>query len=430
MGVPEPGDALPPGRRAAVSAARSGGTEAAGATRPAPFPLARGPAGPGPVRSVYVHAPFCARRCPYCDFAVTVDGAPPVGRWLRALAAEREALEAEGRFPVADRLDTLYVGGGTPSVLGPGAMEGLADVIGAGRLASPDLEWTAEANPESLTADVARAWRRAGVTRLSVGVQSFHAPALRWLGRLHGPEDARRTVEEARRAGFDDLSVDLIFGLPERLDRSWSRDLDEALRLDVPHVSLYGLSVESATALGRAVARGREEEVDEERFRAEFLEAARRLTGEGYVHYEVTSFARPGHGSRHNQVYWTGAPYLGLGSSAHSYRHPLRRWNIRDWAEYEQEVDRGRVPVVEEEILDEADHRLERVWLALRTRRGLDRSGLPPEAERRVREWIRAGWAADDPGAIRLTPEGWLLLDRLSVELDARLDAFPQTSGS
>ncbi len=404
-----------------MSAGGSGRAGAAGGTRPAPFPRAEAPGEAPPARSIYVHAPFCARRCPYCDFAVTVDGAPPVRAWLRALAAEREALAAEGRFPVADRLDTLYVGGGTPSVLGPGAMEGLADVVGAERLASPDLEWTAEANPESLTGDVARAWRHAGVTRLSLGVQSFHAPALRWLGRLHGPERAREAVQEARRAGFDDLSVDLIFGLPERLGRSWSRDLEEVLRLDVPHVSLYGLSVESATALGRAVAEGREEEVDEEIFRAEFLEAARRLTDEGYVHYEVTSFARSGYASRHNEAYWSGAPYLGLGSSAHSYRHPLRRWNIRDWAEYEQEVDRGRVPVAEEEILDEADHRLERVWLALRTRRGLDRTGLPPGAEGQVREWIRAGWAVDDPGAIRLTPEGWLLLDRLSVELDARL---------
>lgn len=391
------------------------------ADAPAPFPLPGEGTRPGPVRSVYVHAPFCARRCVYCDFAVTVDRAPRTEAWLGAVSAELEILSEEGRFPLADRLDTLYVGGGTPSMLGPRAMAGLAGVIGRERLADPGLEWTAEANPESLTADVARSWRDAGVTRLSLGVQSFHPPALRWMGRLHGPDGARRAVGVARDAGFDDLSVDLIFGLPARLERSWSRDLEEALRLDVPHVSLYGLSVEPATALGRAVAEGREEGVDEERYREEFLEAARRLTAEGYVHYEVSNFARPGFASRHNQAYWSGDPYLGLGSSAHSYGHPLRRWNIRDWADYHEAVGRGRIPVAEEEILDGEDHRLERVWLALRTRRGLDRGALPPRAEELVREWIGAGWAAPDPGAVRLTPEGWLLLDRLSVELDARL---------
>ena len=379
------------------------------------------PPAPRAIRSVYVHAPFCARRCFYCDFAVKVASADR-DAWLSALTAEVRALEREGVFLLDDTLDTLYVGGGTPSLLGATAMEGLLAVIGEERLRHSDLEWTVEANPESFTRDVAIGWRRAGVNRISLGIQSFHAPSLKWMGRLHGAEGARSAVRIGRAAGFTNLSVDLIFGLPDHLERDWERDLDYTLSLDPDHVSLYGLSVEPATRLGRAVAERRETLPSEGRYEQEYLLAVDRLAEAGYEVYEVSNFARPGFASRHNSVYWSGEPYLGLGNGAHSYRHPVRRWNLRDWDAYRAGAQGSGLPVDDEEELDMGKVRLERIWLGLRTRRGISLQDLPASARDRARYWEENALAVAEGNVVRLTPRGWLVMDRLTVELDADLE--------
>ena len=298
-------------------------------------------------------------------------------------------------------------------------MHGLRDLLGQGRLGSEELEWTAEANPESLTDEVAAGWLEAGVNRVSIGVQTFYEPALRWMGRLHGVAGAVASVSRARAAGFENLSVDLIFGLPKHLGRPWEDDLKRAVDLDVPHVSLYGLSVESSTPLGQAVGEGREAVADEEQYRDEYLLAAEILVGAGFEHYEVSNFARPGRASRHNRAYWDGTSYLGLGNGAHSFHHPLRRWNVRDWDDYHAASCMGGSPVEEEETLDASATRLERAWLGLRTDRGVAERGLGEKARSVVAAWLREGWAVAEDGRIRLTASGWLLLDRLSVELDS-----------
>lgn len=375
------------------------------------------PPSPGAIRSVYVHAPFCTRRCFYCDFAVKVASAD-CDAWLDALRAEVCALEREGAFVLDDALDTLYVGGGTPSLLGAQAMEGLRTVIGEERLGRSELEWTAEANPESLTQEVARGWRSAGVNRISLGVQSFHAPSLRWMGRLHGADGARSAVQIARAEGFANLSVDLIFGLPAHLERDWARDLDEALSLEPEHFSLYGLTAESATPLGRAVSEGRENLPSEDRYEQEYLLAVERLAEAGYEAYEVSNFARPGFVSRHNSVYWSGKPYLGLGNGAHSYRHPVRRWNTRDWDAYQAGTEGPGPPVDDEEELDAGKVRLERLWLGLRTRRGISLRDLPFAARERAARWEKSALAKAEGNVVRLTPKGWLVMDRLTVEME------------
>ncbi|GMR13834.1 MAG: hypothetical protein BMS9Abin29_2055 [Gemmatimonadota bacterium] len=386
-----------------------------------PFALDAQPPPASPIRSVYVHAPFCARRCDYCDYAVTVARRGDVVAWLAALAGEVAALADEGVFVLDCVLDSLYVGGGTPSLLGPEAMAGLGALLGSDRLEQADLEWTAEANPESFTPEVAQAWREAGVNRISLGLQSFHEPALAWMGRLHRPTAGVAAVEIVRRAGFENYSVDLMFGLPERLERPWRDDLDAVLRMEPPHISLYGLSVEATTPLGRSVAEGKETPASESCCAEEYLEAAERLADAGYEHYEVSNFARPGFQALHNSVYWMGLPYLGLGNGSHSYLHPLRRWNVRDWAEYVRLTRDGRLPMDDEEVLEPASVRLERVWLALRTRRGFSHESLPIEARDLVRRWVAADLAKCDSGICRLTPLGWLSMDRLTVDLDGLL---------
>lgn len=380
---------------------------------------------PGPIRSVYVHAPFCARRCPYCDFAVTVNRKGDGEGWLRAIGRELGLVEAEGRFPLAETLETLFVGGGTPSLLGPGAMGGLAGLLGAQRLEDPALEWTAEANPESFSREVASSWARAGVNRISLGAQSFHEGVLHWMGRLHGPEEVRQAVERARGTGITNLSIDLIFGLPDELHRDWREDLDRALAMEVPHLSLYGLTVEKGTPLARWVKEERVTPASEDRYRDEYLEASRSLAEAGFRHYEVSNFALPGFEARHNRAYWDLVPYLGLGNSAHSFRFPIRRWNVRDWRAYTEILRQGTVPLESEESLTAAQARLERVWLGLRTDRGI---GLPPEGSASgalVESWEKMGYATTGGERVRLTPEGWLILDRLAVELDSLLGTDP-----
>lgn len=372
----------------------------------------------GATSSVYVHAPFCARRCFYCDFAVAVDRESRHDAWLNAISAEWHQIRREDLFSFQEPLRTLYVGGGTPSLLGTRAMDGLASVIGRRLLSHPDREWTAEANPESFTPAIARAWRAAGVNRVSLGVQSFHEPSLRWMGRLHGSAGAAEAVRNARRAGFGNVSADLIFGLPGHLARDWGDDLERVLDLGVEHMSLYGLTVEPRTPLGRAVAGGRERVASECRYRDEYLEAVERLTGAGYLHYEVSSFAIPGRESRHNEVYWSGRSYLGLGNGAHSFRKPLRRWNLRDWKEYSTSVMKGDSAIAGHEVLDRAAQRLERIWLGLRARRGVSLASIPARATAVTERWMRRDWARAEAGRLRLTVEGWLLLDALAIELD------------
>lgn len=379
--------------------------------------------GPTPVESVYVHAPFCARRCGYCDFAVTVRATGDTDAWLAAIRAELGLLDAEGLCELAPTLATLYVGGGTPSLLGADAMDGLASAIGADRLRAPELEWTAEANPESFTEAIAAGWRRAGVNRLSLGAQSFDDRVLRWMGRLHGADGPARAVRAARDVGLASISVDLIFALPEGVERDWRADLEHVLRLDVPHVSLYGLTIEAGTPLGRRAEEGRVHAASDERYRDEYLLAVELLTGAGYEHYEVSNFARPGHRSRHNTVYWAGDPYLGLGNGAHSYAPPVRRWNVRSWESYREAVAGGRLPEAErEEPVGEALE-LERIWLGLRADDGVSVPSERTRGRALVEGWKHRGWARLDGSRVRLTAEGWLLLDELAVSLQEALAA-------
>ena len=383
------------------------------------------------ITNVYVHAPFCERRCCYCDFAVEVDRNPAGSRWLATIGAELDTLRASGEAPLAPSLQTLYVGGGTPSLLESRFIAGLAGVIGPHRLANPALEWTVEANPESFSEGVAGVWAAGGVNRISFGVQSFDPGALRWMGRLHSAGDARVAVERARAAGVVNLSVDLIFGLPDNVPRSWEEDVTRALDLEVPHISLYGLTVEKGTPLHRAVGQGRARMPANERYREEYLYAAETLTQAGYRHYEVSNFALPGFVSRHNRACWEGAPYLGLGNGAHSYHGGRRWWNERDWAVYTEGIMRSGRARAGDEVPSAEQSRLEALWLALRTADGLKEEQLGTVARPVLRRWEAAGRAFRSTGRTRLTPRGWLLLDELTVELESALgDPGKRSSGS
>jgi oxygen-independent coproporphyrinogen-3 oxidase len=368
-------------------------------------------------RSLYVHVPFCTRRCSYCDFAVQATREAPTADWLDAVAGEMRLLADERGWGSPLRLDTVYLGGGTPSLLGPDAMAALRERLHPWAQWDDGAEWTCEANPESFTPEVARGWRAAGVNRISLGAQTFHEPTLRWMGRLHGPDGPPRAFAAAREAGIENVSVDLIFGVPERLGRDWGTDLVQALLLEPEHVSLYGLTAEKAAPLGRWVNEGRETLADEDRYADEYLLAHTTLTGVGFEHYEVSNFGLPGRRSRHNFVYWTGEPYAALGPGAHAFYPPLRRWNVRGWDEYRDRVAAGRLPADGEETVDEDTGGLERAWLLLRTDQGWPMEDAGEAVRRLASTWVEQKWAAERDGRLRLTAEGWLLLDTLAVQM-------------
>ncbi|CAA9322975.1 MAG: Hypothetical radical SAM family enzyme, NOT coproporphyrinogen III oxidase, oxygen-independent, partial [uncultured Gemmatimonadetes bacterium] len=344
-------------------------------------------------RSLYVHVPFCTRRCSYCDFAVQAMRDPPVNAWLDAIAGEVRMLADERGWGTPLRLDTVYVGGGTPSLLGPDAMAALRDRLRPWAEWDDAAEWTCEANPESFTPEVARGWQAAGVNRISLGAQTFHEPTLRWMGRLHGVDGPARAFDAARAAGFGNVSVDLIFGVPARLGRDWGDDLVRALLLEPEHVSLYGLTAEAAAPLGRWVGEGRETLADEDRYADEYLLAHHTLTGAGFEHYEVSNFGRPGLRSRHNFVYWTGEPYAALGPGSHAFYPPLRRWNVRGWDDYRASIAAGRLPTDDEETVDDETRALEAAWLGLRTDTGYPLADACDAEHRLAAAWRARGLA-------------------------------------
>jgi oxygen-independent coproporphyrinogen-3 oxidase len=279
----------------------------------------------------------------------------------------------------------------------------------------------------------------AGVNRVSLGVQSFDPQVLEWMHRGHGPDRPVEAVRILKAAGVQEISADLIFSVPETLNRSWTEDLDRVLELDTDHLSLYGLTVEPQTPLGRWTARGEVAESPEERYEAEFLEAHERLGAAGFEHYEVSNYAKAGRRARHNSAYWTAAPYLGLGPSAHGFDGSTRRWNASAYADWLRRVQAGEDPIEGQELVRIGDQvsgttsadevraggrsdaalasdsaAAERVYLGLRTTDGLElRDG---ELER-VEPWVKAGWATLDGRRLRLTPRGWLRLDALVMQL-------------
>ncbi|HEX6575406.1 MAG TPA: radical SAM family heme chaperone HemW [Gemmatimonadaceae bacterium] len=358
---------------------------------------------------LYIHVPFCARRCAYCDFSIAVRRIAPVDEFVGGLQKEI-AQKADS----IGELDTLYLGGGTPSRLGP---EGLARTVSLIRdrfRFSDNIELTIEANPDDVTPDAARQWREAGVNRVSLGVQSFDDSVLKWMHRIHDASAAIRSFETLREAGFDNISIDLIFALPDSLNRSWERDLEQAIRLRPEHVSLYGLTIEPATPLGRWSTRGAVKPADEDKYAREFLLADEMMIRAGYEHYEVSNFGLPGKGSRHNSAYWEGVPYIGIGPSAHSFDGARRSWNVAPYAQWVEKLGRNESIIEDSELLSESNRRAEKVYLGLRTRAGL---AIGAQDRESASAWSREGWAVVDGDTVRLTSEGWLRLDSLAAAL-------------
>ena len=380
---------------------------------------------PGTI-SLYLHIPFCRRKCLYCDFfSVEADGG--IEPFLGALS--REVALAAPHGP-GEEIATVYAGGGTPSLLSPEQIGRILDDLRRRWPIREDAEITLEANPGTLTDESLAGFRRVGVNRLSLGVQSFHDPLLRSLGRIHDRDESLRAVELARAAGFANLSLDLIYAIPGETAADWEADLRTAIGLDPQHISAYSLTIERHTPLGRMVTAGELRPTPTDLEAAMLERTMELLVGAGFEHYEVSNYARPGFRCRHNLAYWSHQDYLGFGPSAHSFRREdgwrraRRWWNVPDLGIYCARLEREEPPVECEETLGGQELLEERIFLGLR-RGGLELAtlGETPGCDlaagqsETLQGIVRAGLATLAGGVLRLTPRGFLLCDEIARRL-------------
>jgi oxygen-independent coproporphyrinogen-3 oxidase len=371
---------------------------------------------------IYLHVPFCRRACVYCDFHFVTS----LQRKPEMVQAMVEELRLRRAFFAADRpLQSLYVGGGTPSVLSEAELASLLQAVDQHYSLAAGAEITLEANPDDIDRASLQAWQALGINRLSIGTQSFFADDLRWMNRSHAPEQAIEAVTLAQEVGYEAITIDLIFGLPGSTEARWAHNLDQALALGVPHLSVYALTVEEKTAMAHQLQQGQIALMEQEAYAEQFLAAHARLTAAGYEHYELSNYARPGWRAVHNSSYWEGEPYLGVGPSAHGYDGAQRYGNLANNARYLRAVDQGDLPEADRETLTLRDRYHEYLMTHLRHSRGIDPALIAqaywPDWEAAfsplLTQWQQQGLMAVEAGRLRLTPTGWLLSDQLISDL-------------
>jgi oxygen-independent coproporphyrinogen-3 oxidase len=367
----------------------------------------------------YIHVPFCAQRCHYCSFNTAPLEQSAMVRYLAALEREFDLL---GELPWAPRVrvETVFFGGGTPSLLDPEALAAILVQLRRRFGVASDAETTIECNPESVTRTKLEAYRGAGVNRLSLGVQSLDDTILPRLGRLHDGRGARLAFEASRDAGFSDVSVDLMYGLPGLDLEDWSRTVDAVLDWQPDHLSAYGLTLDAGSLWGAAGVGGLP---SEETVVQQYWQLARAAADRGFEHYEVSNYARPGRRSRHNQIYWRAAEYLAAGPGACGFVGRVRYANVRATPRYSETLEEGRLPLDTFEELTPGQRSAERLILGLRTADGVPATWLAARLQgdaplqRTLAAWRDARLLTGVGDRVRLTEAGFLLSDALFVDL-------------
>ena len=370
--------------------------------------------------SLYIHVPFCATRCVYCDFFSNTDTRYKEP-YLRAIEKE---MELRGEYIDDDTLETIYLGGGTPSQLSGNDLERIFNAISRRFSIAEGAEITLEANPDDIRPDYLSALRDLPINRISMGIQSFQPEDLRLLNRRHDREQAIRAVELCQAHGFTNLSIDLIYGLPGQTPEAWEENLRQAIRLGTPHLSAYHLTYEEGTALYKRLQAGQVEPVDEEVSVTLFHILTERMAEAGFQHYEISNFARPGFHARHNSAYWTGKPYLGLGPSAHSYNRTSREWNVASLPLYLRGIESGQ-PATERETLDLSTRYNDFIITGLRTMWGISLDKLRTEfgeallayCQKQALPYIQRGLLRQENDRLALSQAGILLSDGIMSEL-------------
>ena len=368
---------------------------------------------------IYIHIPFCKQRCNYCAFySSTLYNIKE--QYVDALCKE---ITLRNNYAGEQRIDTIYLGGGTPSTLTVEQLQKICDTVYSTYTVAHDAEVTIECNPDDLTPEFLDALRPLPFNRISMGVQSFDDAQLKRLGRRHTADKARLAVANARAAGYDNISIDLMFALPGSTQASWLHDLDSAIALKPEHLSAYNLMYEEGTPLHRALLRGEFDELSEEENVEQFKMLIEKMKAAGYRHYEISNFALPGRESRHNSSYWNDTPYIGCGAAAHSYNGTSRQWNIADIKEYIKGIESG-APFFEVEHLTEEERYNDTILTRLRTADGLPLAWVEKKFCSKLNSYMRRvadkeialGNLKEENGALSLTEKGIFISDAVIRE--------------
>lgn len=371
---------------------------------------------------IYFHIPYCKQACHYCDFHFST----VLNTRDEMVEAMLREVENRASELASKEVESIYFGGGTPSILSVQQIDALLSKVHSSFTVAEGAEITLEANPDDLSPTALQDWKDIGINRLSIGLQSFHNEDLTWMNRAHNSEEALNAVWEAREVGFENLTVDLIYGLPTWKGDEWQQNLEELKKLNVPHFSAYILTVEEKTALGVMVSKGLERVATDDQIETEYQQLTTFAKEQGYEHYEVSNFALPGNRSRHNGNYWKGAPYLGIGPGAHSFDGKQRRWNVSNNNIYIKSL-KSDASYFETEDLSRFDQYNEHIMTQLRTAEGIDLDecksiyGLRPD-EVEPLFWfdlIEEGKLIGINGRFRVTEAAWLVSDRIASDLFA-----------
>lgn len=376
---------------------------------------------------LYVHIPFCVSRCIYCGFYSTV-GIDKRDEYLDALQKE---IEIRNEYLNED-INTIYIGGGTPSALSNKQLERLFRIIGkfveeknkCRITENKEFEFTIECNPNDLDDEKIDLLRESLVNRVSMGVQTFDDSRLKFIKRRHNSAQAKEVFRKLRKAGFGNISIDLMFGFPNQTIDEWGKDIDEAIGLQPEHLSVYSLMIEEGTPLYNLVAAGKVKEIDEEKSLAMYKLLCKKMEESGYEHYEISNFAKHGCHSRHNSSYWRDIPYMGIGAAAHSYDGHSRQWNISDLNKYIDGIGKGKVPF-EREIIDETTHFNDIITTATRTAEGISLEKIKREFGDKylnnlineAKKHIANGMLEIADDNLRLTKEGVFISDYIMSDL-------------
>ncbi|WP_342645787.1 radical SAM family heme chaperone HemW [Mucilaginibacter sp. CSA2-8R] len=368
---------------------------------------------------IYIHIPFCKQACHYCDFHFSTSQKNR-GAIVQALAQE---VQLQKNYLDGAPIETIYFGGGTPSVLDANEISFLLDTIAQNHEVSPKAEITLEANPDDLHPDKVSQLKQTAINRFSIGIQSFFDEDLVWMNRAHRSAEAETSIKRVQDAGFENITADLIYGYPLLNMGKWQHNLDTLFSLNIPHLSAYSMTVEPRTALASQIKKKQTPPVSDQQSAEQFVYLMQRMQHEGFDHYEISNFGKPGWHSQHNANYWKGVPYVGIGPSAHSYNGKTRQWNVANNAKYLTSLSENHIPA-ELELLTTENRLNEYIMTAIRTMWGLNlarlesiEKGASIIMQKEAQQFISNGWLTLQQQTLTLTPAGKLYADHIAAQL-------------
>jgi oxygen-independent coproporphyrinogen III oxidase len=368
---------------------------------------------------IYIHIPFCKQACHYCDFHFSTS-LKYKDELIQSLIKE---IRLQRTYLNDEQVETIYFGGGTPSLLTADEISKIIGAIANNHSINTDAEITLEANPDDLNKEKLQSLLNTAINRLSIGVQSFFDEDLVWMNRAHRGNESETCIKRAQDIGFENLTVDLIYGYPLLTDQKWKHNLDKVFDLAVPHISSYGITVEPKTALASFIKTKKQPAMNDKQGADQFVFLMDAMAQNGFEHYEISNFCKPGKYSKHNSNYWKGVKYLGIGPSAHSYNGETRQWNVSNNAMYLAALEIGNIPA-ETEVLSETEKLNEYIMTSLRTIWGLDlkklntiKGGASDELSLDARKFFDKNWIIQKDDTIYLTQTGKLFADHIAAEL-------------